>query len=308
MCNGSLRDRSLSHRELFYFTTLACVLILIPGLALASPPLAQATALRDEETPEAFMERVYAQRATAMTLGDPTLLDGLYDPANPELLKYEKDRIAYFQDGFWASLRGKVLAYQSSVRIEEVTRSDSTVKARVYETLLYAHVPRAKELPPWAEEVRQQGPREYAPGAGRGPHGEVISGMGTPHEVTLVKNGGGWRISKDFYWDDFGLSPGAVIGSWAVPESLRPWITSRSHPVELPPTGSAETPFPFAAVMGVILLGLGLVVRGLGDWRRLVRDGSQTPRPRDDCGKHQRASGSRIEVGGQPSQNPGDGR
>ncbi len=57
MCSDSLRDRSLSRRQLVYLTTLACVVMLILGLALASPPLAQATALHDEETPEAFLER-----------------------------------------------------------------------------------------------------------------------------------------------------------------------------------------------------------------------------------------------------------
>ncbi len=228
------------------------------------------------------------------------------------MLEYEKDRIAYFQDGFWASLRGKVVTYQSEIRIEETAEAGSTVKARVYETLLYAHIPGAKELHPWAEEVRQQGPKEYTPGAGRGPHGEVISGMGTPHEVTIVKGKGGWRISNDFYREiergESALSPGTVIGSWAAPEWTGGPIPGRIYAPILPLTGSAETPFPFAAVMGVIFVGLGLVVRGLGDQRRPVREGSQTPRPRDGCGKHQRVSGSHLEVGRQPSQNPGDWR
>ncbi|MHB0868301.1 MAG: LPXTG cell wall anchor domain-containing protein [Chloroflexota bacterium] len=83
-----------------------------------------------------------------------------------------------------------------------------------------------------------------------------------------MKGSDGWRISKDLYREfmvgEFAMSPGTVIGSWAAPEWPGGPIPGRIYPPILPLTGSAETSFPFAAVMGAILLGLGLVVRSQG--------------------------------------------
>ena len=259
------------------------------ALAEISAPLALAGNLDEEESPEAFLARAYGQRARAMTFGDSSLLDGLYDPASTELIEYEKRRVAYFHDDFEATWRGKLIAYRSEIRVEETAGTGSTFTARLNETLLIAWLPGATELPPWAEEIRQQGSREHALGPGGGSHGEYISGMGTPHEVTLVRSRDGWRISSDYYREvergDFALSPGTVIGSWAAPEWTGGPIPGRTYPPILPLTGSAETSFHYSAVMGIVLLGVGLVVRCLGSRAMSQRArlgclwGSQPKRP-----------------------------
>ncbi len=268
------RHEWLLPRTLFmHVVAVGSLLLLLTALAQPLAPSARASAPHDEESPEAFLQRAYSQRARAMTLGDSTLLDGLYDPASAELLKYERERVAYFQDGFWASQEGKVIVYWSEIRMEETAGTGSLFKARLNEWLSIVWLPRAKELPTWTEQVRRQEPQAWRMSGSLGPHGEYVSGMGTPHEVTIVRGSGGWRIARDFYREpergDAALSPGTVVGSWAAPEWTGGPIPGHVYLPILPLAGSAETPFPFVAAIGAILLGLGLVVRGAGGGHRL---------------------------------------
>jgi hypothetical protein len=55
-------------------------------------PLAALAASAQDETPEGFLAYAYAQRAQAITTGNVSLLDALYDPANADLLSFEADR------------------------------------------------------------------------------------------------------------------------------------------------------------------------------------------------------------------------
>ncbi|MHB0868300.1 MAG: hypothetical protein ACYC66_00415 [Chloroflexota bacterium] len=145
---GSLLDRPLSRHQLTRVVGFPFLLMLLFSVALAPVPSVLSGELREEESPEAFLARAYSHRVRAMTFGDPTLLDALYDTANPELLEYEKDRVAYFQNDIGGTNPGKVLTFHSAIRLLEVAGSGSIFKARLYETLSIAWLPGAKELPP----------------------------------------------------------------------------------------------------------------------------------------------------------------
>lgn len=213
MGNEEPNLRRLPRRELLRIAGVG-------GLAVAAASVASPFALSalaaggDDETPEGFLAWAYAQRAQAMTTGNVTILEPIYDPASSTLLAFEKNRASYFYAGLGPAWGGSILAYTSSVSLLSLEVSAAVASARLYESIRFSWIPRVFEVP---EQIDQRDPTRFVP-TPRGPHGEITSVIGTRHEVTVVRESTGWRLVKDAYDEaDLGfISPDLLPGSWAV--------------------------------------------------------------------------------------------
>jgi hypothetical protein len=151
-----------------------------------------------------------------MTTKDVKVLEVIYDTANPQLLAFEKERATFFAD-LGSRWDGQVFGYNAGVSLIDLKMDGFTATARIYETIHLQWVPKPTELPASLLSERQQNPEAYAPTVPRGSHGEIVSGMGVRHEVTLEKGNSGWRLVKDAFEEPtlFGASPDLEPGSWA---------------------------------------------------------------------------------------------
>lgn len=150
-------QRHLSRRELLRLAGLSGLTVAAAGVAapLALPHAAVAASLQDP-TPEGFLAAAYAQRAQAMSSGNTSLLDPLYDPASTTLLAFEKERVGFFRGGLGAPGRKiPILGYTSAIKLIDMQAIGSTVQARVYVTTSVQWIPRFQPIPPAAQTFRQ---------------------------------------------------------------------------------------------------------------------------------------------------------
>jgi hypothetical protein len=210
-------DHRLPRRELIRIAGIGGLTVAAAGVA-GGIPLSALAASAQDETPEGFLAYAYAQRAQAMTTGNTSLLDALYDPANTSLLGFEKSRVTFFHLGLAARWDGSILGYLSAISLLDLTIAGTEATARVYEALSVNWIPRPQPVPPGFEQLRQREPAKYQSLVPHGPRGEITSKVGIRHEVTLVKGNSGWRIAKDAYDGRhvlYGASPDLLPGSWA---------------------------------------------------------------------------------------------
>ncbi len=186
------RIHRLSRREL---VRIAGVGGLAVAADVANPfPLSVLADSAQDESPEGFLAWAYAQRAQAMTSGDARVLDTLDDPANRELVSFERDRARFFHTGLWARWNGTLLACQSSVSLVDLQLSGSTATARLNETTRLTWIQHPISVPAWVEQVRRKDPAKYHGVVPRGPRGEIVTTLGARHEVSLTK---GVRSERD---------------------------------------------------------------------------------------------------------------
>jgi hypothetical protein len=154
-----------------------------------------------------------------MTTGDLTLLDGLYDPGNPQLIAFEKSRETFFHSGLGAKWHARVPNCQSTVYVVNLNVSASDAQVRLYESLDVTWIPLPRPAPiltPEAAAWRREAPERCQPSP-TGPNGGMHALIGVRHELELMKSGNGWTIIRDGYHEPgiFGTSPDFTPGSWA---------------------------------------------------------------------------------------------
>lgn len=224
----------------------------VSGLAVAiagvgSPrPLAALAADLHDETLEGFLAAAYTQRANAMSTGDTSLLDQVYDPSSVSLLAFEKDRTAFFYRGLGTRWDGSILGYRALVSLLDLKQSGSTATARLYEATNVTWIPNPRPAPTKEALSRRLLIAPFV--TPTGPHGEIVSAMGRRHEVTLTQGATGWRLARDAYdeSDQGWRSPDLMPGSWAeiqwggptgivasapAPSSPRPYSTYYYNPI-----------------------------------------------------------------------------
>jgi hypothetical protein len=189
-----------------------------------------------------FLIDAYATRSRAATTGDASLLDPLYDTANPALLAFEKDRARFMARGIGARWGGTIEQHASAVSVLDVAPASDGVRARIVDRVTSTWQPNgaAASTRPAALTARQ--PAKYA----APPLREINSLAGIRHEVTLSRSSGGWRIQRDEHdeWFLYGRSPDLRPGAWAATQyGVRhdidaPRMLSKSS-VKPAPTGRA---------------------------------------------------------------------
>jgi len=211
-----MNAQRLPRRELLRLAGLSGLAVATAGLVGPRPLIALADSTQDD-TPEGFLAATYAKRAQAMTTGDTNLLDQIYDPTNAALLAFEKERARFFFAGLGARWRGTILGYTATVSLLDLQVAGTTATAHLYETVGVTWIPQPDDVPPAIARRRQGNPAKYVSYVPRGPRGEITSGLGTRHAITVVKGTGGWRLLKDAYEEpDLGqISPDLVSGMWA---------------------------------------------------------------------------------------------
>lgn len=212
---SELLTKRLTRREL---VRAAGITAAVAGASLAGPlgrsSVADATG---DGTAEGFLSFAYAERERAATTGDQSILDGVYDASNANLVRFERERAAFLARGLGVAWNGTFLEHAPSLALVSVTKDGADVVARLYETLTSRWVPASRT--PSAEELALQAefPSKYIDTTQRGPRGEISSIAVIPHEVRLVRGTRGWRIAADQHDEFFlaGKSPDLVPGSWA---------------------------------------------------------------------------------------------
>lgn len=225
MNNEAANSNRLSRRELIRLAGLAGMAVAANRLANTFPGTLSSVASAQDETPEGFLAWAYAQRALAMTTNNPKLLQAIYDPANSQLLAFENDRVGFTHD-LGSRWQGKLLSYDSSVSLVELSVSGSLAKMRIYETLRLLWIPKPRSVSPAGKLLRQQYPEKFVSTTPRGLQGEIASGFGIRHEIVLEKQTSGWRLVQDSYEepDLFGRSPDLKPGAWSAE-----WFGLPSH-------------------------------------------------------------------------------
>ncbi len=233
------KSRRLSRRELLRVIGLSGLTAAATSIAghLPVPVLADSA---QDETPEGFLAWAYTQRARAMSTRTPGLLEAIYDPANTQLLGFEKDRVDFFAD-LGSRWNGTLLGFHATVALISLDLNDSVAAARIYERVRVHWVPEPASLPSTVIKERQRNLGLFSSGVPRGPSGEIISVLGTRHEVMLVKGNRSWRLAQDAYEepDLHGASPDLVPGSWAAVWSGFP-SNGRMRISASPPTASMD--------------------------------------------------------------------
>lgn len=179
MSNDESTPMRLSRRDLLRIAGVSGLTVATGSFA--TPRSRSVLAMRaQDEAPEGFLAWAYAQRAQAMTAKDLKLLEAIYDPANNDLVAFERDRAAFMNDlgSLWD---GQVLNYAATVSLVDLKRSGTEVTARIYETVRMQWIPTPGTV---SLESLSQGSR-----------GDITSVFGNRHEVKLVKGERGWRLA-----------------------------------------------------------------------------------------------------------------
>lgn len=201
MSNDETPPTRLSRRDLLRIAGVSGLTVATGSFAT---PLSQSVLAMSaqDEAPEGFLAWAYAQRAQAMTAKDLKLLEAIYDPANADLVAFERERAAFMNDlgSLWD---GQVLNYEATVSLIALELSGTKAAARIYETVRMQWIPTPGTV---SLESLSQGSR-----------GDITSVFGNRHEVKLVKGERGWRLAQDAYEEPhlYGASPDLAPGSWA---------------------------------------------------------------------------------------------
>ncbi|MGH2442439.1 MAG: amidase domain-containing protein [Chloroflexota bacterium] len=188
--------------------------------ALSLAPLRARPASASDDSPEGFIAYAYAQRSQAMTTGETTLLDPLYDPASTDLLRFEKNRAQFMHGGLVASWSNSILlGYTSHVSLSDLQLTRSECTANLYEVTnisWISRLPGPVGLTQQDLERRRAEPSRFQRVGPLGARGEISSVIGTQHQVRLAK-GTGWRLVADAYDDGLyasspDLPPNSKIG------------------------------------------------------------------------------------------------
>jgi hypothetical protein len=99
------------------------------GAMNTAPQAALAANSTQDDSPEAFLAQAYATRAQAMTTKDVKVLEAIYDPANPQLLAFEKERATFFAD-LGSRWDGQVFGYNANVSLIDLKMDGFTAIAR----------------------------------------------------------------------------------------------------------------------------------------------------------------------------------
>lgn len=209
----SATEKSITRRRLIKLAGLAGAGATTSAIM---PPQASRVPAQDA-SPEAFLLDAYARRVMAMNTGDARALDGIYDTANPTLVAFERDRTRFFKTGLGARWEGTPLLFDSSVSLVSLEASGPDVRARVYEWIRVQWIQDTHPIDPIMAANMKKDPDRFVSRLPKGPRGEIVSGMGYPHEILLTRHHSGWRIASDQHdeVDLYGHSPDLVPGSFA---------------------------------------------------------------------------------------------
>lgn len=230
-------ERAITRRRLIRLAGLAGV----GATAAALEPTQARLALAQDTSPEAFLADAYARRIAAMNTGDTRMLDGIYDTANPLLASFEAERARFFRGGLGQRWEGTPLLFDSSISVVSLDESPGEVRARIYEWIRVQWVQDVHQIDPIMQANMRKDPGRYVSRLTKGPRGEIVSGMGYPHEVVLTRHASGWRIARDQHdeVDLNGHSPDLVPGSFAAIVTGRPsqgLFTGNGYSQQPPPS------------------------------------------------------------------------
>lgn len=209
MDDNSFENKRLSRRELIRRAGLSGLTVAAAATLVSQSPIAYGASSQDD-SPEGFLAYAYGQRTRAMTTGNTTLLDPLYDPSSSALLSFEKDRARFFNAGLLAIWdNSKLIDYVSTMTLANLKLSGSVAVVQIHEQISMRWIPRPMPESPERREARMRYPKSYEQIISVGPQGEITSSIGTSHDVTLQKSLTGWRIVKDAYEESllYGVSP-----------------------------------------------------------------------------------------------------
>jgi hypothetical protein len=209
MSNDEKRDRSLSRRDLLKRAGLAGLAASTGGLVESLPRGSLSVALADD-TVEGAIATIYGARAQGMSAGNASFISQYYDPANPALLTFERNRVAYFHNQLGQVWNVAITDYASSVSLQSLTLEGDTAHASLYETTTVTWIPLGGpvQLTQAARNLRTQFPDKF-PVPTRPAGNRHTSYLGMPHDITLLRGTKGWYIASDAYNERFplGASP-----------------------------------------------------------------------------------------------------
>lgn len=222
MSNENSSDSRLARRKFIQSIGVGGIVAATGGRIILSSTSALAAQSTSDDSPEAFLANFYTQRAGALNSNNPQSLSAFYDTSSSSLLAFEQDRTSYMYD-LGSRWKGKLLGYNTVVSLVSVSINNSVATVRLYETTSLQWIPQPRTVSSADAAQRKQDPEKFA-ASPTGSKGEITSAFGTPHELVLEKQQGGWRVVKDAYEepDLHGVSPDLVPGSWPAVWSGRP--------------------------------------------------------------------------------------
>lgn len=169
------------------------------------------------DSPEAFLNFAYKERARAASSGNPALLDAIYDPSSRALLSFEKERAAFMQRGLGSRWDGNILGHRSSINLISLELDGTRAACRFSELIESDWIQQTHPIPLERLAAMAKDPGKFHKRIAKGPRGEITSKAEINHEVQLERSSSGWRILRDEH-DEFilhGRSPDLQPGSWA---------------------------------------------------------------------------------------------